>query len=195
MFTGIVKGLGVVREFTPVRLTLDAPADFAPDGYDEGESIAVNGCCLTVVGANPLVFDLSEETVVRTSLGDLAPGSHVNLERAMAAGDRFGGHIVQGHVDATGEVVAIEPQPDSTVIRFRVPAQYTKYLIDKGSVTIDGISLTVVRPTGDTFETWIIPHTLAHTNLHERKVGDRVNLEFDVIARYVERMLQPHLAS
>lgn len=192
MFTGIVQALGKVRQLDNLVLEIDAPATFAGEGYEEGESIAINGCCLTVVGFDPLRFDLSEETLARTDLGDLAAGAQVNLERAMTPKDRFGGHIVQGHVDATGELIAIEPQEGSSVFRFRIPEEYARYLIDKGSITIDGISLTVVRPEGDTFETWIIPHTLAHTNLGTRKAGDQVNLEFDVIAKYVERLLAPH---
>lgn len=192
MFTGIVQALGQVRGLENLILEVDAPSTFAPEGYDEGESIAINGVCLTVVGFDPLRFDLSEETLARTDLGDLKAGDSVNLERAMTANARFGGHIVQGHVDATGELVDIEPQEGSSVYRFRIPVEYARYLIDKGSITIDGISLTVVRPEGDTFETWIIPHTLANTNLGTRKVGDRVNLEFDVIAKYVERLLAPH---
>lgn len=192
MFTGIVQALGEVRRQENLVLEVDAPEGFAGMGYDEGESIAINGCCLTVVGFDPLRFDLSEETLARTDLGDLKAGDRVNLERAMTAQARFGGHIVQGHVDATGELVSIEPQEGSSVFRFRIPAEYGRYLIDKGSVTIDGISLTVVRPEGDTFETWIIPHTLANTNLGTRQPGDKVNLEFDVIAKYVERLLAPH---
>lgn len=192
MFTGIVQALGQVRQLANLVIEIDAPAGFGGDGYDEGESIAINGVCLTVVGFDPLKFDLSEETLARTGLGDLQASDQVNLERAMTANARFGGHIVQGHVDATGELLSIEPQEGSSVFRFRIPAEYSRYLIDKGSVTIDGISLTVVRPEGDTFETWIIPHTLANTNLGTRKPGDRVNLEFDVIAKYVERLLAPH---
>jgi riboflavin synthase len=195
MFTGIVQAVGKVHRIENLVLEVDAPASFAPEGYDTGESVAVNGCCLTVVAEAPLRFDLSEETLARTGLGQLRAGDPVNLERAMTARDRFGGHIVQGHVDATGEVLAVEPQEGSTILRFRVPEEYTRYLIDKGSVTIDGISLTVVRPEGDTFEAWIIPHTLENTNLAARQPGDRVNLEFDVIAKYVERLLAPHRSS
>lgn len=188
MFTGIVEALGRVRSLSDGVLVLDVDAPLGPDPVKEGESIAVNGCCLTVVGSE-LRFDLSPETLARTSLGDLVPGSIVNLERAMRADGRFGGHIVQGHVDATGEVACITPSDNSTIFRFRVAAGSEKYLIDKGSITVDGISLTVVEPNGREFDTWIIPHTLANTNLHERRVGDRVNLEFDALARYIERLL------
>ncbi len=194
MFTGLVQAVGRVRRLDGLVLEIEAPPSFFATPLVEGESIAVNGVCLTVVG-DSLRFDLSEETLARTSLGALAEGDPVNLERAMSASDRFGGHIVQGHVDATAEMVAIEPQEGSTVYRFRTPAGGGRYLIDKGSVTLDGISLTVVRPVGDEFEAWIIPHTLANTNLGSRKVGDQVNLEYDVIAKYVERLVTPYRAS
>lgn len=187
MFTGIVERLGRVRSLESGRLVLDAEA--WDDALQLGESIAVNGCCLTVIAfSDGLAFDLSSETLGRTSLGQLKPGSLVNLERAMRANGRFGGHIVQGHVDATGALVAIMPSANSCVFRFETPPGYDRYLIDKGSVTVDGISLTVVEPKGRQFDTWIIPHTLEHTNLKGLAVGDKVNLEFDVIAKYVERL-------
>jgi riboflavin synthase len=209
VFTGIIEALGRVRSLSGGVLTLDLDSKLGPDPVQIGESIAVNGCCLTVVSPLPLVaelttedteiteghgelaFDLSPETLSRTSLGSLKPGDHVNLERAMRADGRFGGHIVQGHVDATGEVVSVTPKENSTVFRFRVPSGAERYLIDKGSITVDGISLTVVKPEGGEFEAWIIPHTLTHTNLGARSAGDVVNLEFDAIARYVERLLRP----
>ena len=190
MFTGIVQGLGRVRSFSAGVLTISAPEGFAPDGLDEGESIAVNGCCLTVVSKqNELKFELSPETLARTSLGDLKPESVVNLERAMSATGRFGGHFVQGHVDATGTVASILPSGNSVVYQFQAPPEYDKYLIDKGSVSVDGISLTVVGPKEGAFNVWVIPHTLQETNLGTRAPGDRVNLEFDVIARYVEKLM------
>jgi riboflavin synthase len=195
MFTGIVECLGSVQRIDAGSLVLESTVVLGPDPVKIGESIAVNGCCLTVTeareqdGHSQLGFDLSPETLARTSLGDLGQGSFVNLERAMRADGRFGGHVVQGHVDATGEVVSVTPNENSSVIRFRVPAGSERYLIDKGSITIDGISLTVVSPEGPEFDTWIIPHTIENTNLKERKAGDRVNLEFDVLAKYVERLL------
>ncbi|HVT12798.1 MAG TPA: riboflavin synthase [Fimbriimonadaceae bacterium] len=190
MFTGIVESLGEVVGLDGGVLQVLPATALGPDPVRLGESIAVNGCCLTVVAIEPaLRFDLSPETLARTSLGALAPGRHVNLERAMRADGRFGGHIVQGHVDATGEVVSISPAENSTAFRFRVPPGSERYLIDKGSITVDGISLTVVKPEGNEFDAWIIPHTLANTNLGERAAGDRVNLEFDALARYVERLL------
>lgn len=189
MFTGIIEGLGTVRSMSGGTLILDVKSGFANDPWKIGESVAVNGCCLTVVDASDgLRFDLSPETLARTSLGSLKTGSKVNLERAMRADGRFGGHIVQGHVDATGEVVSITPRDNATVFQFRFPREWSRYLIDKGSVAIDGISLTVVDLRDDQFDVWIIPHTLQETNLSERKPGDKVNLEFDLIAKYVESL-------
>ncbi len=188
MFTGIIEALGRVRSLASGVLVVEPDRELGPDPVQIGESVAVNGCCLTVVD-KALTFDLSPETLARTSLGGLKAGTHVNLERAMRADGRFGGHIVQGHVDGTGQVVSITPSDNSTIFRFRVPAGSEKYLIDKGSITIDGISLTVVEPSATEFDVWVIPHTLQSTNLDERKVGDRVNLEFDALARYVERLL------
>lgn len=192
MFTGIVAGLARVQSFESGVLVLTVSDDFAPNGFDLGESIAVNGCCLTVVQHGEAIkFELSPETISRTSLGDLKPGALVNIERPMMANGRFGGHIVQGHVDTTGVVVSITPSGNSTIYRFKAPIEYDKYLIDKGSVTIDGISLTVVNPKDGEFNVWVIPHTLQETNLVTRSPGDRINLEFDVIARYVEKMMAP----
>jgi len=190
VFTGIVQAVGKVVSLQSGVLLVDSPGSFAPSGFDLGESIAVNGVCLTVIdSAEGLRFDLSPETIQRTSLGDVRPGDPVNLERAMAADGRFGGHVVQGHVDATGTVVSLTPTDNSVVVRFQAPEKFDRYLIDKGSVTIDGISLTVVRPERGTFDVWVIPHTLENTSLGARTPGDRVNLEFDVIAKYVEKML------
>ena len=191
MFTGIIQAVSVVT--WPVlsglfRLQLGiVPHDWEP--WATGESLAVNGCCLTVLEplGNELSFNLSEETLSRTTLGSLRQGHLVNLERAMRVGDRLGGHIVQGHVDAIGELVSVSPE--TGIFRFRVPSEHGRYLIDKGSITIDGISLTVVEPNHNEFEVAVIPHTLAATNLATRQPGDRVNLEFDVIAKHVERLL------
>lgn len=192
MFTGIIEALGEVVALEGLDLTIRPKGSLGNDPIVIGESIAINGCCLTVVASDgTLHFNLSPETLSRTSIGDLAVGSAVNLERAMRADGRFGGHLVQGHVDGTGSVVSITSQEGATVIRFEVPEGGQRYLIDKGSVSIDGISLTVVTPKNRQFDTWIIPHTLANTNLGDRKPGDRVNLEYDVLARYVERLLTP----
>ena len=190
MFTGIIEGLGKVRSLENGVLLLDVVRGFDNEPSKIGESIAVNGCCLTVVDSSDgLRFDLSPETLSRTSLGSLQIGSIVNLERAMRADGRFGGHIVQGHVDTTGTILLITKKENATVFRFQTTSNWSKYLIDKGSITIDGISLTIVDPRESTFDVWVVPHTLQETNLSERKPIDSVNLEFDVIAKYVERIV------
>jgi riboflavin synthase len=189
MFTGIIEGLGTVRSVENGVLLLEVVRGFESEPWKIGESVAVNGCCLTVVESESgLRFDLSPETLSRTSLGALRAGAKVNLERAMRADGRFGGHIVQGHVDATGEVVTITPRDNAIIFRFSTPTEFSRYLIDKGSITVDGISLTVVDLQSSTFDVWVIPHTIEETNLDERKPGDKVNLEFDLIAKYVEKM-------
>ncbi|MHB8636822.1 MAG: riboflavin synthase [Fimbriimonadaceae bacterium] len=194
MFTGIVESLGRITDFDGVNLVLETSPSVGHDPIRIGESIALNGCCLTVAATSAetgsLHFNVSPETVSRTTLGAATVGTAVNLERAMRADGRFGGHLVQGHIDATGTVVSITPANGATVIRFRAPEGGERYLVDKGSIAIDGISLTVVTPSGNEFDTWIIPHTLESTNLHERSPGDRVNLEFDAMAKYAERLLR-----
>jgi riboflavin synthase len=158
-----------------------------------GDSIAVNGCCLTVASSTSEVFtaDVMRETLLKTSLGSLAPGAPVNLERAVTAAKRLGGHIVQGHVDDTGTVVARTPSEHWEVVEIRFPRRLAGYLVDKGSVTVDGVSLTVVEVDDDrgSFTVSLIPETLARTTLGSKGPGDLVNLEVDVIAKYVERML------
>jgi riboflavin synthase len=189
MFTGIIERAGVVREIGPKRVVIEAKASEG-DPWQIGESVSVNGCCLTVVAYDPyLVFELSEETLARTSLSALVDGARVNLERAMKASSRFGGHIVQGHVDVTGRLLEVEETDQAHVMRFEFPKSYGRYIIEKGSITVDGISLTVVDPTDDEFAVWIIPHTWHETNLSVMEVGSPVNLEFDVLAKYVERLL------
>ena len=188
MFTGIVQAVGRVRSLENGRLVIDAPPSFRPT--ELGESVAVNGCCLTAIElSDGLHFELSEETLARTALATLAPRSLVNLERAATLATLFGGHIVQGHVDCTGTLVAVTPQEGSTVYAFQAPVEYDRYLIDKGSITVDGVSLTVVEPHAGRFDTWLIPHTLQNTHLHSLSPGARVNLEFDVIAKHVEKLL------
>ncbi len=190
MFTGIVEELGRIEAFDDGRLRINA-ATVLEDAR-LGDSIAVSGCCLTVVahGDGWWEADVSAETIARTSLARHAVGDAVNLERAVRTQDRLGGHLVQGHVDAVGEIV--EPVPD---LRVRVPADQLPYLVEKGSVTVDGISLTVVRALDDGFTVAIIPHTSAVTTLGTKQHGDLVNIEVDVIAKYVERMLRPHLTT
>jgi len=184
MFTGIVEELGRLESLDNGRLRIGATQVL--DDVAIGESIAVNGCCLTVVafGDDWWEADVSDETISRTSLAMVQPGDGINLERAVRASDRLGGHIVQGHVDAVGEVV--EPVPD---LRVRVPASLTRYLVEKGSVTVDGVSLTVVDALDDGFTVAIIPHTAGVTTLGAKRPGDLVNLEVDVMAKYVEKLL------
>lgn len=191
MFTGIIQTQGVISAVPSSQLRVsipEIPADWEP--WKLGESVAINGVCLTVIDSEDgILFDVSPETYARTSLGSLTVGSLVNLERAMRITDRFGGHLVQGHVDHVGEVVQIQNLETASIFRFKVPKGYERYLIDKGSISIEGISLTVVSPEQNEFDTWIIPHTLEVTNLGSLKEGDRVNLEFDAMAKYAERLL------
>lgn len=190
MFTGIVEELGRIERFENGVLRI-AATDVIADAR-LGDSIAVNGCCLTLVaqGDGWWEADVSDETVSRTSLARAGAGDSVNLERAVRVNDRLGGHLVQGHVDAVGEIV--DPVPD---LRVRVPGNLLPYLVEKGSVTVDGVSLTVVKPLDDGFTVAIIPHTAAVTSLGSKQAGDLVNIEVDVIAKYVERMLAPFIAS
>lgn len=186
MFTGIVEELGSIESFEHGRLRIHAVTVL--QDTDLGDSIAVSGCCLTVVSAGNDWWeaDVSTETIERTSLARHRTGDTVNLERAVRLQDRLGGHLVQGHVDGVGEVV--EPVPD---LRVRVPGALLPYLVEKGSVTVDGVSLTVVAPLDDGFTVAIIPHTANVTTLGAKQPGDLVNIEVDVIAKYVERMLRP----
>jgi len=188
MFTGIVEELGRLESLDGGRLKI-AATDVLAD-VTIGDSIAVNGCCLTVVafGADWWEADVSDETISRTSLASALPGDGVNLERAVRVSDRLGGHLVQGHVDAVGEVV--EPVPD---LRVRMPDSLMRYVVEKGSVTVDGVSLTVVEPLDDGFTVAIIPHTAAVTTLGAKRPGDLVNLEVDVMAKYVERLVTAYL--
>jgi riboflavin synthase len=190
MFTGIVEELGAVLERAPDRITVSCRTVLADT--DVGSSIAVNGVCLTVVDRGPghLGFDLSEETLRRTSLAGLSPGDPVNLERPVTLITRLGGHLVQGHVDGVGEVVGVEAEPTGQAwLTVRPPAELLRYLVDKGSVSVDGVSLTVAGVDGDAFSVALIPHTLAVTTLGTARVEDAVNLEVDVLAKYVERLL------
>jgi riboflavin synthase len=194
MFTGIVEELGEV-----VRLT-DAGGDSAvlavhgslvTSDARHGDSISVNGVCLTVIDNVDGVFtaDVMGETLRRSSLGVLRPGSAVNLERAATVGSRLGGHLVQGHVDGVATIVAREPADEWEVLTFALPADLARYVVEKGSITVDGVSLTVMAVSGDTFSVGLIPTTLKLTVLGGKAVGDPVNLEVDIIAKYVEKML------
>ncbi|GGD19957.1 riboflavin synthase [Nocardioides daphniae] len=206
MFTGIVEELGTVHavedQSDAIRLTVRA--ETVLDDVHLGDSIAVNGCCLTVsaVGASAdggavdlWTADLMQETLDRTSLAGVKPGDRVNLERAVTADKRLGGHIVQGHVDGVGEVVRRLPSEHWEVVELTLPAELAPYLVEKGSITVDGVSLTVVDVTDTTFTVSLIPETLARTTLGFREVGDRVNLETDVIAKHVAKLVKAYLPS
>lgn len=190
MFTGIVQALGEVVSRAGESLSIRVPNDFVDDPIQIGESVAVNGCCLTVVrGEKVLEFDLSQETLSRTTFGDLDPGTRVNLERALRVGDRLGGHFVQGHVDVVGQLIGRTANEAGETFRFRIPENGATYLIDKGSIALDGISLTVVNPKGSEFDVAVIPHTLKETNLGGKAVGTKVHVEYDVLAKHIAKLL------
>jgi riboflavin synthase len=191
MFTGIVQRLGRVAALQPqpggTRLSLEPLDDWA---LEAGESVAVNGCCLTVLAGGEAAFDLSLETLARTSLGALRPGAAVNLERALRLGDALGGHLMAGHVDGLATLTGVEPQGQGSRWTLRAPAALAALIADKGSVALDGVSLTPFDCRSDSFSVALIPHTLTATTFHERRVGDALNLEADVLARYIQRQLQ-----
>ena len=189
MFTGIVEEVGVVAKISGNAMTVRASKVL--EDVKLGDSIAVNGACLTAVDFSRSEFsvDLSPETMRRTSLGQFSVGGPVNLERALLASDRMGGHIVQGHVDGTGRVMSIKADGDSIIFRIRVPKRLNRYIVEKGFVAVDGISLTVVKRGASSFTLAVIPYTLENTNLSAVSVGDRVNLETDILAKYVESLL------
>ena len=193
MFTGIVREVGRVEavegENRGVRVRIGAPG--TAGAVAPGDSIAVNGVCLTAVAAAEvfLEFDAVPETLARTSLSGLASGDAVNLEPALRAGEPLGGHIVQGHVDAVGRVGRVEWEGDGVRMEVEAPPKVLRYCVEKGSIAVDGVSLTIAALTEDSFEVALVPHTLRATTLGERKAGDEVNLEVDVLAKYVERLL------
>jgi riboflavin synthase len=193
MFTGIVEELGTVeaveRQSDAVRLTVRADTVLEDTGL--GDSISVNGCCLTVAERTGSTWtaDVMAETLAKTALGSLAPGDRVNLERAATVGSRLGGHLVQGHVDAVGHVVRRDPGEHWDVVTISMPVDLAPYLVDKGSITVDGVSLTVVEARSDAFTVSLIPETLRRTTLGFRAPGDAVNLEVDVIGKYVARQV------
>ncbi len=191
MFTGLVECTGRIATMTPIadgaRYTLEIP--FAAE-LALGDSVAVNGCCLTVdaIENDRVSFDILTQTMRVTSLGTLHEGDSVNLERAMKNSDRLGGHFVMGHVDACGEIIAVEPVGQDRKITVRIPEEYTRYCIDKGSISIDGISLTIAAISGNILEFWITPHTFARTNLSKAKPGTIVDIEVDMLAKYMEKL-------
>lgn len=192
MFTGLIEAVGRVISIEAsgeqARLTIGMP--FARD-LALGDSVAVNGCCLTVakLHADGARFDLLARTLQVTSLGSLTTGSKVNLERAMRADGRFGGHFVQGHVDATGTIASIEANGQDHIVKVTLPPEVRRFCIDKGSIAVDGISLTLAAIENDVAVFWITPHTWMHTHLHEAKVGQHVNLEADLLAKHVDALL------
>ena len=191
MFTGLVEAVGTMRSLEhrgdAARLTVETRL---ASELHLGESIAVNGCCLTVTGKEDYVaFDLLAETLNRTNLGALQPGSRVNLERALRADGRFGGHFVQGHIDTTANVIDADSKGTDLHLLIEIPASGAGYFIEKGSIAVNGVSLTVASLAEEHFCLWIIPHTLQETNLGDLKAGDRVNLEYDMLAKYAERQL------
>ena len=193
MFTGIIEAIGTVREL--VRGTGGARTSIAAgplaEGLRVGDSIAVDGACLTAsaITGDGFTCDLSDETLRHTTLGSLRTGSRVNLERPLRLGDRLGGHLVTGHVDVVGEIVSRPPQGDGEFWRFRFPREWAPLLVMKGSIAVDGISLTVADLTRDTFGAALIPHTLRHTTLGSKRAGDPVNLEADLLGKHVARLL------
>jgi len=197
MFTGIILHHGTVESFERLgagaRLRLRVTD---PEPFGRGESLAVNGVCLTMLPSDDgaLTTDLSEETLARTTLGGLSSGVQVNVERALALGDRLGGHIVQGHVDCVGATLSIEEQGDFAVYRWSYPADYAPLVVSKGSISVDGVSLTICDPEHGSFGVALIPETLRRTNIGALRIGDRVNLEFDMIAKYVRNLAAPYLA-
>ncbi|MGI9121976.1 MAG: riboflavin synthase [Rubrobacter sp.] len=196
MFTGLVEEVGRVSSLEGgemLRLTVSAGR--VSEGTHAGDSVCVNGACLTVGEADgrTLTFFAMPETLRRTALGGLAAGSPVNLERAMSAGSRFGGHIVQGHVDGVGEALGVRPEGDAEIWELGAPEVVLRYCVEKGSICVDGISLTIVSVGEGSFTVSILPQTRANTNLGELGVGSKVNLEADVIGKYVERLLEPRM--
>jgi riboflavin synthase len=194
MFTGLVEEIGLCEDLQrsagSARLLIKAPGISL--GVKIGDSISVNGCCLTAISIRDgiMAFDLLDETLQRTNLKDLISGRKINLERSLLADGRLGGHFVQGHVDATIPVVAILQQGSDLRIDFKVPPEFAAYVAYKGSVAINGVSLTIAEVTADSFAVWIIPHTATHTNLGDLRVGDLVNLECDMLAKYAARIMQ-----
>ena len=193
MFTGLIEEVGTVLAVSASGLAteLQIAAPETAKHVGAGESIAVNGCCLTLTSCRSdcLTFDLLEETIARTNLRNLQQNSPVNLERALRADGRVGGHFVQGHVDCVSPIVTFEKEGADFRLEIELPQKFAHYVASKGSIAINGISLTIAEVLPKTFVTWIIPYTKRHTNLDGAKAGDLVNLEFDILAKYVERMI------
>jgi riboflavin synthase len=195
MFTGIIEELGTIREVQPGRLIVDARKVLW--GTNLGDSIAVNGVDLTCTYLEDDGFHASvmPETYRRTNLGELKPGDVVNLERALTLADRLGGHLVRGVVEATGTLASLTPEADAIIARYQAPAEILRYVVVKGPITIDGVSLTVIDKAADSFAVSLVEYTQQHTNLLRKAPGDRVNLESDIIARYVGQLLEERMGS
>ncbi|MFI5337560.1 MAG: riboflavin synthase [Opitutales bacterium] len=193
MFTGIIEEVGQVAAFAPgpAAWSLQLAARLVPAGVALGDSVAVNGCCLTVTrfDAGHLWFDVLEETRRLTSFSELQPGSPVNLERSLRPDGRMGGHFVTGHIDALGRIEVFEQRGNDHYLRVRIPAEFARYVAFKGSIALDGISLTVAEAGPESLAVWLIPHTLAATNLRSKPPGGGLNLEFDLLAKYVEKLV------
>jgi riboflavin synthase len=190
MFTGIVQAVAKVLAMEPNATGARLQLGLEHWALQAGESVAVNGCCLTVLPGAGAAFDLSRETLARTSLGGLKSGSLVNVERALRAGDALGGHLMAGHVDGLAELTAIEAQGDGALWTLQAPDELARFIADKGSVALDGVSLTPFAVKGSRFQVALIPHTLRATQYHALKVGAKLNLEVDLLARYVQRLLE-----
>ena len=197
MFTGIIHTNGVIESLE----RLDAGARLRIRGTDDepfvrGESVAVNGVCLTVIpNGSSLLTEVSNETLARTTLGSLATGSRVNIERALGVGDRLGGHFVQGHVDTTGTLISKKSEGEFAVYRWSFPGDFADLVVSKGSIAVDGVSLTVIDPDDSSFAAALVPETLRRTTFGTARIGERVNLEFDMIAKYVRTLVAPYLAT
>jgi riboflavin synthase len=190
LFTGIVTEIGKVISLQPDKLVVGAKQVLK--NLELGASVAVNGACLTVTSfdTNSFAVDLSPETIRRTNLGKLKTDDPVNLERALGLGGELGGHLVQGHIDGTGRLIGITPEGGSTIFRFEAPEEIMRYLVEKGFVAVEGISLTITARESSYFQVSVVDYTKAHTNLNNHKVGDLVNLEVDIMAKYAERFIQ-----
>lgn len=195
MFTGIIHHTGVIESFERLpngaRILLRTTD---PVPFIRGESLAVNGVCLTMLPEDGLLIaDVSDETLSLTTLGSLTSGQRVNVERALALGDRLGGHLVQGHVDGTGSLLSIETEGDFAVYRWSYPREFADLVVSKGSIAVDGVSLTVVEPDAESFGAALIPETLRRTNLGDAKPGEAVNLEFDMVAKHIRNLVAPYI--
>lgn len=194
MFTGIIEELGTVAkiETLPDSIRLQIKGDLVSSDLSRGESISVNGVCLTAaeLTSDGFIADVMLETLNRSSLSGIAQGDRVNLERAMSGTGRFGGHVVQGHVDGVAEIISREPSENWEVVKVKIPSDLSKYVVHKGSITFDGISLTVNDITGDTVSLSLIPETLRLTTLGNKKVGDKLNVEADILAKHIEKLIE-----